>query len=1193
MIHMKFIRAFLLTSILLIGCMGQLSAQDFTTVPISDLSPGAVVKGIYLLESGVNTGLYLKEQSDGSISAATLDASDEHFYFWVSENPATRTFQIHSATTAGKAFMLNENGSAQLTDNLSTEESFLMFQMDESGPVRTSTDPSSVAIGSVITQVLDNYSGTADCECYGFSSGDQKLIVFHEMDYSQSQYTSPGFNKTNNSSAASVSQTDNYTRLQIPQETASQNFVSSLFFVNGFGINDFQLTAVSGTEGIVGFLDYTQNQFTSKVYDMATPKIGVKIADDKISLLYLAGNLELPDTQLNTGGEKETGFILGEPIQFGFEDQRTFAAVQNGDTIRMMTQLPADMFVNQTVTQSTRMLVSLDKGQVDLSYTMGNGLVNSQNDMGFNSGKDYVSTDYYLPYNKGKSYINTFDWQRPEWAVRYTVEDGTAEEIITSPFYSSDNAKSGISAKFNNAASAYLGGEDYMPTEGWELVKANLGYNLDGTVRDETPENPYMLFYDRVGATLRAFVYVNNDGEANQLDLTLGVRGGIPGPNNSEAGDYTPLLWGSLQQFTTLDTTLAGSYSKSVQFFSTKQRRWYFYDFAMDYDPCSEFFESSIELKLTKTTKGDLSLIGRLQGGIAPEGTAADSSWADERDNFLMGVMGNDYDELQNTLGDITFNQYEKYDAESFGTSITGELIGAKIPEWEIERARLEWETQTLDADRERTAIEEEAEGQIFDGLAGLIGTGLGAVAIAAGVPEPAVGLGLGALASLTTIAKGAITLNEERGITPSQQLANRKRLNYLNIIEKGKYDDQVINLPVPPPRPSIVFGELALKGSLKITTVLTEGEEFIATPGALNSDRAPEWRVNKSRGGAPMYNRPMGRYAMLNQPDFGIVVAYDGYDGDGDIMKAYLKTRQKPYFAINDKTLGKVADAFKIAINVKTSRSKGGSVNKVSKGYHNFFLDEFGGSLPGEMDISDLIDWDIIVANIADLNDGDKTEDNLAKAMKDWITVSYDVWALTMTNLKARNLEYVMASSNQYFNGASMFQMVTSDGQTTAYGLAQLAKDSAKASFSAYDFGDHEVFGTTYQVSNMHENFAAVMFAYCTERNRGFSPDTVNLRFPVSSPEIEKSMPETGLRVYPNPSNGLVNFELSTEAKGNTQIILYNFNGQVLVQSNMNTNGFETARGEIDISVLPSGIYILRMVLPDGTFFSEQIIRD
>ena len=1185
------IKAFLLTALSFAGMICHVNAQDFTTVTIADLQAGSVVKGIYLLELGDNTGMYLKEESNGTLASAPLDKSDERFYFWVSENTNTRTFQLHSASTQGAVIMLKENGSFEITPERNTQAANLLLRMDSQGPLRDTSELATIALASVITQALDDYTGTADCRCYGFSLENETLIKFHKRDFSQEGYTHFPISKTSSSSTSSVSQNTNSTRLTVPSGGESQNFVSSLFYTNGFGINDFQITATPGTEAVVGLLDYTHHQFTARVYNKARPKIGLKLANDKISLLYLSGDQELPSTVEMIDGEVETNFNFNLPVYFGFENQNTFAAIQNGDTVRMKTLMPADLFLNQSISQTARVLVTLDAGNLDLAYKTANGLIGSENDNGIDNGANIVSTEAFMPYNKGNSLVNRFDWQKTKWKVRF-AESGDQEVEVFSPFYSSDVEMSSISARFDQSGS-YLGGEDYSAFEGWELVKANLGFNADGTVRNEAPQYPFIIFYDRVSATLRTFVYAKNEGETNQLNLSMGVVGGIP--DNQNGSEYTPLLWGSLQQFTTLDDTEPGIYTKSIKFYGSEGRKWYFFDHIMEYDPCSEFFESSIEIAVSKTVKGELSLVGRLEGASVPAGTPEYNEWADERENFLMGVMASEYGALENSLGDISFNQYEKFDLLNFQEEITGTLVGADIPEWEKESARLEWETQALDAQREEDAIQAAAEDQLEDGIFGFFEAGFDGLADIPGVGSLIGAAGkttLGRIRSTIKIVEGASTLLEDRGSSPSQQLANAKKLHYESIRDQVKYDDQAIRLPVPPPRPHVVFGELALKGTLSITIDL-DNNYYISTPGAKYSNEAPEWRLNGTRGSAPLYNQPMGKFAMLNQPEFGLAIAYDGFEGDGDIMKAYLKINQKPYFATNSRIHGKITDAFKLALSVKTTRSAGKSISRTTKGYHNQFSAE-SGAMPGEMDISDMIDWEIIGANVQEL--ADQSPENIITQLPKWITISYDVWHLTLTSLKARSLEYVMASGNQFFTGTTSFELEQVPGYNTNFMMAQIAKELATESFPEYMYGNHEVFGTNYQISNNQQNFAAVMYDYCAMLNEGgVLPDTTVQVATTVSPQI---MPEEemipGLTVYPNPTSGIVNFELSTDMKGEISMVLYDYMGKALIRTSTDGNGFGPVTGRIDMSVLAaSGMYIFQMTLPDGTVISERIIRE
>ena len=205
---------------------------------------------------------------------------------------------------------------------------------------------------------------------------------------------------------------------------------------------------------------------------------------------------------------------------------------------------------------------------------------------------------------------------------------------------------------------------------------------------NQAPVHPYVMLYDRIAGTLRVFVYTNNEGEANQLTVSLSVMGGTP----TNLQDYVPKFWGSLQQFSSLDQVQSSQYSKALPFGSGSGRQWYFADFVMEYDPCITFFESTIELKVHKTTEGTLTMIGRLEGGSIPAGTTEYDNWQNRREHFLMGVMDNDFGSLANTLGDITLNNYEAFDLLKFQDTIAGTLTGAAIEPWEKQKAKIEWE---------------------------------------------------------------------------------------------------------------------------------------------------------------------------------------------------------------------------------------------------------------------------------------------------------------------------------------------------------------------------------------------------------------------------------------------------------------------------------------------------------------------
>ncbi len=1159
-------------------------AQQIGSLSPSALPFGAYVTGLYQIEADNGSGFYLKEQPDGSLSTTALEPSDSGFYFWLVENVYYDYFQLYSASQDMKLMQINSNGSIQWTTNATVESSKLFFRMYTTGTARTNADAAAgiAAIGYITTHALSAGYGNADCKCNFLTVGANARFRIHNSGIQGQNYRPIAFEKTDNANVLGTIQTDtqnNLTRItqEITNPVLPQNFVSSNFFVKGFGKDDFQITIAPDTEGYIGFIDYTHHHYTKEVYRKARPEIGIKVQNNVISLVYLSGEQPLPYSPGLLGREVATGFVTGTPFTLGFQGQNALVVTQNGVTHVLERAAPAELFFNRSVTQSARMLVQLVQGEVELAYTTKNYLINSENDTGTDTGSTLVSTHALFPYNEGGTFINTFDWQQTQWPVRYVGEGGTVTANVFSPFYNNSTEFSGIAAGFDLQGN-YVGGEDFAGTEGWELIKANLGYNANGTIRPQAPSHPYIIFYNRVSGTLRVFVYTNNEGEANQLTVSLSAMGGTP---TNQQG-YVPKLWGSLQQFASLDQVEKSQYSRPLPFYSASGRSWYVADFVMEYDPCIAFFESTLNLQVYKTTQGTLTMIGRLEGGSIPAGTPEYANWQNQRENFLMGVMDNNFGNLANTLGDITMNQYNSFDLLDFQTEVSGTLTGATIEDWEKEKAKIEWE-----------ASETIAEQTIYQGMFGIL-QGLAQVAGGGGIfSEGASNVGQG----IATIAIGVSQINQGGA---ELRLAHANKLYYDNIKDKIKQDDQKIVMQVPPPRPQVVFGELALKGTLTIQTSLIP-EDFIAIPGGLNSNTAPEWYVNGSRGSKPLYNRPMGNFTLLKQPEFGVGIV-KGIAGQG---KAYLKIKEKPYFAYNNTAMGKIEDVLALSIQVQTLDVTGKvKHNATGQSYTNLFNAANSKALPGGMEISNLVDWDQINANIAALVN--PTDLLIEDYLDSWIKVSYEVWSLTLTNLKARNLSRVFANGDQYFEGNTGFKYNTSTTGSPSQ-LIQEAENQANTGFPGYNFSDNAGFGTNYhlyhtQYDQPGDPFYTAMNTYCNAlsaaqntgaKNSEETQNTKGAEVAEEDPIVEElTVPEPGLTVYPNPTQYEVNFRLVSGEAGKARITLYDLQGKRLISTTDTLDGSSVLQGRVNIASLPAGIYILEVELPGGRTINKKIMK-
>jgi YD repeat-containing protein len=80
----------------------------------------------------------------------------------------------------------------------------------------------------------------------------------------------------------------------------------------------------------------------------------------------------------------------------------------------------------------------------------------------------------------------------------------------------------------------------------------------------------------------------------------------------------------------------------------------------------------------------------------------------------------------------------------------------------------------------------------------------------------------------------------------------------------------------------------------------------------------------------------------------------------------------------------------------------------------------------------------------------------------------------------------------------------------------------------------------------------------------------------------------ETKIRIYPNPTRGIVKVEiLNLPEDANSKLMLYNLSGVLLLDEN-NLNQFS----ELDISRFKDGIYILRIVI-NGIITNWKIIKN
>jgi len=134
----------------------------------------------------------------------------------------------------------------------------------------------------------------------------------------------------------------------------------------------------------------------------------------------------------------------------------------------------------------------------------------------------------------------------------------------------------------------------------------------------------------------------------------------------------------------------------------------------------------------------------------------------------------------------------------------------------------------------------------------------------------------------------------------------------------------------------------------------------------------------------------------------------------------------------------------------------------------------------------------------------------------------------------------------------------------------------------------------------DLNNNHADKIF-YCTDP---ISPNWQNTTFPgslmlrpVFGPRSYDAVPEitkddNNVTIYPNPTTGVVNFQLKVDNEKVKMVEIYNTLGEKVYSS---SNGYQLmANGEmqIDLSSLPTGFYIVKVSTDTHTAFKKLIIQ-
>lgn len=296
---------------------------------------------------------------------------------------------------------------------------------------------------------------------------------------------------------------------------------------------------------------------------------------------------------------------------------------------------------------------------------------------------------------------NTFDWTTLGWVDYLKINNVLQGGSIGNPFYSANSH-----APFASDANS-----DFQPTNGWELIKQDMGYFFSGgkwngdpmgvipvpyagDPRLDASKLNYVLLYNKYSGLLRVMVSIPNSDPVhiNTIYVKLAFLDGATDyantpsyqPNvNALFDHYTPISGLALDQKTKVTVV-----SAPAKFPSTSDM--IYCDFQLAYDPCVCLFQSGLEVSFYSIQTANLKLSGTYAGTAIPLAAVSTADQgtiygAQTGDKFVASVFetGNSPQSAMLSYADASqivstdASEKQSLDDLSFGLSLASSILDA------------------------------------------------------------------------------------------------------------------------------------------------------------------------------------------------------------------------------------------------------------------------------------------------------------------------------------------------------------------------------------------------------------------------------------------------------------------------------------------------------------------------------------
>lgn len=392
---------------------------------------------------------------------------------------------------------------------------------------------------------------------------------------------------------------------------------------------------------------------------------------------------------------------------------------------------------------------------------------------------------------------------------------------------------------------------DFFPEDGWELLYINMGKFPDGTTTTtKISSTPYVVLYNKYRSIMRVF------GKTGELDYISSPIRSVQIKFNFKSTDpnnQTPTT-GNSHQVSGLfsgQNTYIKALDKETEVYQTISlvnhpntvNQWFHADFHVNYDPCSCWFKSDLQLSFKFLSSQSIQLVGR---SVSMDMPISSSGNVDYGKNFLTNIYTDGDDETgvgaEAVAGSIIYKSMDAMvaDYQAKLTAYSAYNPNSK----EIKRAKVIYTVYTTVKSAAVTYIGGQLAQEVLKYAPDIIKN-----------------------------VQGAIGTNFEVKIDPDD--TKKEFIKQLGKMSKGL--DALVEhklgldqtAPAKPTMPMATFTEMSMAGNIKTSSTTTIPS--LMNPGTYNDNTVANGQFGTSEILStlryPIYNEALGTFALLETP--------------------------------------------------------------------------------------------------------------------------------------------------------------------------------------------------------------------------------------------------------------------------------------------------------------------------------------